>query len=262
MNITGIVITLNEQDKIHDCIQSLWRVCDEVIVVDSVSEDRTVEIAKAAGAKVVIQPFLGYGPQKRLAVPQAKNDWILAVDADEHLQTDAVEAIEKIDFSQDNIAYAFKLKNFVGRKWIKAAGFYPCYKTRLYNRKTSGFSENITHEGITAKKIIRLSGHLTHKTYDSYEDWVDKINKLTTLDALSQQKLGKVSTPGKATRHAIAAFFQKMIFKGGIFQGNDGFLVAITSAFRIYIKYMKLYEMQNASKTSDQTAPDFKRDDL
>lgn len=248
MDITGIVITFNEEDKIGACIESLWSVCNEVIIVDSVSEDRTVEIAEAAGAKVIIQPFLGYGPQKRLAVPKAKNNWILAVDADEHIEQDAVKAIKNIDFSVSENAYAFKLRNFVGTKWIKAAGFYPCYKIRLYNRKTAEFSRNVTHEGITAKKTKKLNAHITHKTYDSYEDWVEKINKLTSLDAISQKQLGNFSSPGKATRHAIAAFFQKMIIKGGMFQGNDGFLVSITSAFRIYLKYMKLYEIQNSEK--------------
>lgn len=255
MDITGIVITYNEEDKIGDCIESLWLVCNEVIVVDSESEDKTVEIAEAAGARVIIQPFLGDGPQKRLAVPEAKNDWILTLDADERLEKDAADAIAKIDFSTNNIAYAFKLRNFVGNKWIRAAGFYPDYKTRLYNRKSARFSKKFTHAKIHTKRKVKLNGHLTHKTYKDYSDWINKINKLTSADAISLSNLNRRATPGKATRHAIAAFLQKMIIKGGILQGNDGFLVALTSAFRIYMKYIKLYEMQSAGvEPSDKPA--------
>jgi glycosyltransferase involved in cell wall biosynthesis len=226
-----------------------------VIVVDSESEDKTVEIAEAAGARVIIQPFLGDGPQKRLAVPEAKNDWILTLDADERLEKDAADAIAQIDFSKTNIAYAFKLRNFVGKKWIRAAGFYPDYKTRLYNRTTAAFNTKKNHAGVTAQKIRKINGHLSHFTYKTYEDWVDQINRRTTRHAIEKHESKEISTPGKATRHAIAAFFQKTIIKGGILQGNDGFLVALTSAFRIYMKYIKLYEMQSAGmEPSDKSA--------
>lgn len=92
--ISGIIITLNEADNVTDCVVSLQRVCDEVIVVDSGSQDDTVALAEAAGARVIHQPYLGDGPQKAFAVPQAAHDWILALDADERLDDDAIAAIQ------------------------------------------------------------------------------------------------------------------------------------------------------------------------
>ena len=125
MPITGIVITLNEAANIAACIRSLQRVCDEVIVVDSLSEDDTVAIAEAHGAHVIAQAYLGDGPQKAHGVPFARNDWILALDADERLADDAVVLIEGLALDDPSQAYAFRRKNYVGNHWIRAAGFYP-----------------------------------------------------------------------------------------------------------------------------------------
>lgn len=90
MKITGSIITLNEENNIKDCIESMLTVCDEIIVVDSESNDKTVEISRSLGAKVYIQPYLGDGPQKAFGVQYASNDWILSIDADERLEQDMI----------------------------------------------------------------------------------------------------------------------------------------------------------------------------
>ena len=96
MAISGLVITFNEEKNIGKCIDALFKVCDEVIIVDSLSKDRTVEIALEKGAKVILQAFLGDGPQRTHGLPHCKNDWILNLDADESVTEDLKESILKV----------------------------------------------------------------------------------------------------------------------------------------------------------------------
>ena len=131
-NITGTIITLNNEHLIEDCITSLKKICNEIIVVDSLSSDKTREIAKKLGAKVFEQEFLGDGPQKKIASTFASNDWIFSLDADERLEDDLINYINSIDIKKNTFdGYSFRRRNYCGTKWIKAAGFYPDRVTRL-----------------------------------------------------------------------------------------------------------------------------------
>lgn len=246
--ITGIIITLNEEKNIKDCILSLDKVCDEIIVVDSLSKDNTVQIAKDLGARVYLQEYLGDGPQKAFGVKYAENDWILSLDADERLEDDLVEKVSSLELDNENIAYAFKRRNFVGSHWIKAAGFYPDYVTRLYNRKTSGYLEKKAHSKVEAPKIKKIKAHITHYTYESYANWVERLCWLSNHDAWAYYKDGKKAKKYKPIWSAIGAFLQKFIVKGGMFQGIDGITVTLTTIFRAYMKYTILNEIH---KTRD-----------
>ena len=123
--ITGTIITLNAEKHILRAIDSLSKICNEIIVLDSESTDSTRDIAYSAGAKVFIQPFLGDGGQKKEASKFSKNDWIFSLDADEYLANDLVEFLKTINLNSDYDSYSFRRKNFCGDEWIKAAGFYP-----------------------------------------------------------------------------------------------------------------------------------------
>ena len=136
MAISGLVITYNEEKMIGKCIDSLFKVCDEVIVVDSFSKDKTVEIAKSKGATVISQKFLGDGPQRTHGLPFCKNDWILNLDADEFLDLDAEAFILKEKYLEGNFdGFSFRIKNFLGDKLIYFAGWYPDHKVRFFNKK-------------------------------------------------------------------------------------------------------------------------------
>ncbi|WP_136064986.1 glycosyltransferase family 2 protein [Modicisalibacter radicis] len=243
MPITGIVITLNEATNIAACIRSLQRVCDEVIVVDSLSEDDTVAIAEAHGARVIAQAYLGDGPQKAHGVPFARNDWILALDADERLDDDAVDLIEGLALDDPALAYAFRRKNYVGRHWIRAAGFYPDAVTRLYNRTTAGYLPKKAHSSVKAPRVEITSAHLRHFTYASLSHWIQRIDALSTRDAWAMKERGVAPSPLRPALHALTATLRKLLFKGGLFQGADGMTVALTTAFHAYMKYAKLNEL-------------------
>jgi len=245
MNISATIIALNEEENIQDCITSVQQVCNEVlVVVDTKTSDRTAQLAEESGAIIFHQEYLGDGPQKACAIPQASNDWILSIDADERLDHDAASLIASLDLTNTkHDAFAFKRRNYVGNHWIKAAGFYPDYVIRLYNRNTAGYVPKKGHAYVAARNIKKLPVHLTHFTYRSYSHWIERINALSSRDAWAMYEQGKRVSKTAPAFHAFIAFLRKFFFKGGIFQGMDGATVTLTTVFRTYFKYLKLLEM-------------------
>ncbi|AHE97966.1 glycosyltransferase family 2 protein [Thioalkalivibrio paradoxus] len=241
--ITATVITLNEEAMIAGCIRSLRPVCDEIIVVDSLSADRTREIAAAEGARVIEQAYLGDGPQKAHGVPFARNDWILSLDADERLEDDAVALIRGLPLDDPRTAYALRRRNFVGNHWIRAAGFYPDSVVRLYHRGTSGYLPRKHHSRVEAPRVRRLKGHIRHFTYEDLSHWIRRIDELSALDAWAMKDRGVRPSGWRPAVHALVALLRKLVFKGGVFQGADGMTVAVTTAFNAYMKYAKLNEL-------------------
>jgi glycosyltransferase involved in cell wall biosynthesis len=249
VNITGTIITLNEAKDIRDCIASLGQLCDEVIVIDSESSDGTVELAREAGARVYVQRYLGDGPQKAFGVQYASHDWVFSLDADERLDADAVAAVRALDLAATGVdAYAFRRKNFVGRHWLKAAGFYPDRVTRLYHKGRAGYLPKKAHSSVAAKRLVELDAHLLHYTYRDYAHWVERINQLSTRDAWAMYERGERPAAYKPALHAVAAVIRKYLLKGGFLQGLDGATVTITTAFHAYMKYLKLIELHEMRK--------------
>lgn len=242
--ITATIITLNEAENIEACIRSVQRICAEVIVVDSGSSDDTVARAEALGAQVHVQPYLGDGPQKHHGVQFARHDWILSIDADERLDEDAVVAIEALDLAGAAVdGYAFKRKNFAGRHWVRAAGFYPDSVVRLYHKGRAAYRPKKAHSSVDAKRVVALDAHIVHFTYRDYAHWVERINALSSRDAWAMYERGVKPSPWAPGLHALAAVIRKYILKGGFLQGLDGATVTITTAFHAYMKYLKLIEL-------------------
>lgn len=240
--ISGTIITFNEEDHIEACIASLRQVCDDIVVVDSLSTDRTCELARAAGARVVSQKYLGEGRQRNITEKEAANDWILALDADERLDDELVTSIRGLGLEDPGTGYSFNRKSYVGQHWIRAPGWYPDYITRLYNRTRAGYEPKFGHAGVIAPAVVKVPGHILHYTYDNLTDWVAKINQVTSLDAQGMFEAGKPHSNWKPAFSALAALFRQLILRGGLFRGVDGRTIAMTSAFRCYMKYLKLNE--------------------
>ena len=253
--ISGTIITLNNENLITDCILSLKKVCNEIIVLDSLSIDKTTEIAKELGAKVYYQAFLGDGPQKKLASSYTSNDWVFSLDADERLEDDLINFVKDLDLGNSNsAAYSFKRRNFCGKKWIKAASFYPDRVTRLYNKSMTNYTMSTSHAYVdSAAKDIDC--HLIHYTYSSYTDWINKINFYSSQSAKTMHIKGVKKSRIRPITHSLFAFFKKMLFKGGIFQGIDGFTVALTTMFNTYMKYIKLNELYDNNKDPSKHFP-------
>ncbi len=241
--ISGTIITRNEEDHIEACIRSLQRVCAEVVVVDSLSTDRTVAIAESLGARVISQAYLGEGPQRNLTEQHARHDWILALDADERLDDEMAATITALALDQPDEAYSFNRKSFVGPRWIRGPGFYPDFVTRLYNKTRAAYEPKPGHAGVKAPRVRRVPGHLMHYTYDGLTDWIAKINWLTSRDAEGMFAAGRPASVTKPARSALGACFRQLILRGGLFRGADGWTITVTSMFRSFMKYQKLNEL-------------------
>ncbi len=235
--ITGTIITLNEEKNIAACIKSLQVVCDEIIVVDSESKDRTVEIAKDLGAIVIIQPYLGDGPQKLFAAKQAKNNWILCLDADERIDDELATSIQQLDLNTSPYdAYFINRKTYIGEEWIKV--WYPEKIARLYNSKTANYKPSIGHATVNHKNSTRLNGHILHYTYEDYDDLANQTTKFCIRDANVYKSKNKKIGPLDPFLHALMAFVRKYIFKKGVLYGESGLTISITTAYRTYMKYV------------------------
>lgn len=245
MAISGLVITYNEEKMIGKCIDALFKVCDEVIIVDSMSTDATVEIAKSKGAIVVSQSFLGDGPQRTHGLPYCKNDWILNLDADEFLDKDAEDFILKEKYLiGDFDAFSFRVKNFLADKLIDFAGWYPDHKVRFFNKKTASPSVSKVHQKIIAKNEKRVSVHILHYGWQSLEQIISKKNQYSGWHAQQLFDQGKRVNAFKPVLNGLVAFIRCYFFKKGFMNGLDGLSISMIQGFFSYMKYAKLIKIQ------------------
>lgn len=243
MKITANIITLNEEKNIEAAIRSVEGVCDEVLVVDSLSTDRTCEIAESLGAKVIKQAYLGDGMQKAFGVAHAKNVWILSIDADERLDSNAIAAIKKLDLEHTSYdAFSFARKTYVGKAFIKL--WYPDRVTRLYKSSACGFTTAGGHARVDTKNVKALDADMLHYSYADYGEMIQTSHKFITRGAKIAHAQGKRASSFDPFTHGIGALFKALILKGGAFHGINGWNVAIISAFSSYMKYALMLEMQ------------------
>ena len=253
MNISGLVITFNEEKSIGKCVEALFKVCNEVIVIDSFSKDNTVTIAKNKGAKVVSQAFLGDGPQRTHGLQFCKNDWILNLDADEFLDNDAELFIKQNKYLEGDFdAFSFRVKNFLGDELIDFSGWYPDYKVRFFNKQTATPSNSKVHQKIIATNEKKVAVHILHYGWDSFEQIVAKKNQYSTWHANQLFDQGKRINSFKPVLNGTLAFLRCYFFKRGIFNGLDGITIALIQGFFSYMKYAKLLKLQKIEKNKTE----------
>ena len=242
-NISACIISFNEEKKIEECLQSLQPVVDEIIVVDSLSSDRTREIAGKYTDKVFEQSFLGHIEQKNLAVDKARNDWILSLDCDERLSEKLQQSILAIkDHLDDADAYCMSRKTYYIYRWLNHC-WYPDIKTRLFNRKTSRWGGTNPHDHIVTqgRNIVRLEGDIYHYSFDSISDHLQTIDKFTEIGADELIRKNKRFNIFSPLTHATWIFIKLYILKRGFLDGFAGLTVSVLSYMHVYIKYSKAY---------------------
>lgn len=240
MKISATIITLNEERNLARAIESL-RCCDEIVVVDSGSADRTTEIAEKLGARVVECPWRGYAAQKNFASEQAAHDWILSIDADESL-SEALEAeiwhIKKSGPEFD--AYTMpRLAQYLGR-WILHSGWYPDRKMRLFDRRKAKWEGDYVHESVIVKgKIGHLESNLLHFTCDSLSEHLRTLDRYTTLAAEQIVDQKQDVALYKLVANPLWTFFNTYFLKRGFLDGVEGLCIAYMAAFYNFLKYAK-----------------------
>jgi len=248
--VSVIVITRNEEHNIRECLESIkW--ADEIVVVDSKSEDKTVEIAKKFTEKVFIKDWEGYGQARNFALLQCRNDWVLWLDADERVTPELKREIEKALQSAGNEIAGFSMPRracFLGT-WIKHCGWYPARVVRLFRKEKAKFSEDKVHEKIIIDgKILRLKSDILHYTDPNLEHYLKKLNTYTSLSAeeyIAQQKDFSIF---KLVFNPLWIFVRMYIIKLGFLDGVAGFVLCVLSAYHVFIKYAKLWELSRQLK--------------
>jgi glycosyltransferase involved in cell wall biosynthesis len=244
MKITATIITLDEERNIQRAIESL-RCSDEILIVDSGSVDRTVELAQKLGARVIEASWPGYAAQKNWAAEQAAHDWILSLDADEAL-SEALEAeiwnLKKNGPQAD--AYTMpRLAKYLGR-WIFHSGWYPDRKIRLYNRRKARWVGGFVHESVQVDgKIGHLDANILHFTCESLSEHMKTLERYTTLAA---QELAASKTPigwWQMLLDPLWTFFRTYFLKLGFRDGLEGLIIAYMASFYTFLKYAKARNM-------------------
>ena len=248
MRITATIITIDEERNIARAIESL-RCCDEILIVDSGSVDRTVELAEKLGARVIEAGWLGFAAQKNRAAEQASHDWILSLDADEAIG-EALEAeiwnLKKSGPQYD--AYTMpRMARYLGR-WILHSGWYPDYKLRLFNRRSGTWEGAYVHESVEVSgRIATLPGEILHYTCNSLDEHRARIEFYTDLAAKEMFERGEsVSLLGR-TLGPPWVFLNTYVFRLGMLDGWPGYLIAKMAARYVRRKYTKLANLQKAA---------------
>ena len=242
MSVSVVVITKNEADVIERCLRSVdW--ADEVIVLDSGSTDRTVEISQKLGARIsVTEDWPGFGPQKNRALKQATGDWVLSLDADEWVTPDLRDEILNM-ISRPDGASAFRfprLSSFCGR-FMRHSGWWPDYVTRLFRRGAARFSDDVVHERVIVEgKTGTLREPIMHETYVDLDEMLQKMNSYSSLAAQKMRHGGRKAGLAGAVLRGLWAFIRTYFLRGGFLDGREGFMLAVAIAEGTYYRYAKL----------------------
>jgi len=243
LKISVIVITKDEEKNITDCLKSVeW--ADEIIVVDAVSSDKTVELAKRFTDKVFTKEWEGYVPQKKYALSLAGNQWVLSLDADERITPTLKNEISNIN--PGGIAgYKIRRRNFLLDKEITSCGWGNDYQLRLFLKGKTDLTDRLVHEGFTVDgKVARLENPMLHYTFSSFSDYLNKINYYTSLKAEELFKKNKKVTGWTIFSHTFSAFFLFFINKRGFKDGVYGLIISLLHSVSTMMNYIKLWELQ------------------
>ena len=245
--ISVVIITLNEEKNIERCLKSIQGVADEVIIIDSGSKDKTIEIAAKYSAIVLKKEWMGYSGQKNYGNAAATNDIILSLDADESLSDELKNNILEIKKNDIAGVYGFsRLTNYCGT-FVKHGGWYPDFKIRIFNRKKVSWSGHI-HEnliGFSQDEIKALQGDCLHYSYYSEEEHWKQAEKFSILAAEDLYNRGKKSSVFKLFFSPMVRFVSGYFLKLGFLDGRAGFKIAYISSVATKIKYQKLNELWN-----------------
>lgn len=242
--LSVILITRDEASHVRAALDSVaW--ADERVVVDSGSTDETVALARAAGARVEVRDWPGYGAQRNHAAALASHDWILALDADERVSPALGEEIRTLLASEPAEA-GFRMRRvtwYLGR-WIRTTDWYPDWKLRLYDRRRARWTLEPVHESVEADGPVGgLKAELQHYAYRDIAHHLTTINRYTTLAAERLASLGRHSSPGSGAVQAGAAFLRNYVWRRGFADGAAGFVVSATNAYYVWLKHVKLWEI-------------------
>ncbi|MFI5156710.1 MAG: glycosyltransferase family 2 protein [Chitinophagales bacterium] len=246
-NVSIVIITFNEEKNIRRCLESVQGIADEIVVVDSLSTDRTKSICQEFGTRFIEQKFLGYIEQKNFALDQATHDFVLSLDADEAVSGELAASINKIKEQTNVDGYRMnRLTNFCG-KWIRHGSWYPDTKLRLFNRKKGRWGGTNPHDRVVMEdeaSVSKIKGDILHYSYNSIEELIAQMNHFTSIQAEAMFLQGKKTSSMNLVLNPMVAFISGYFLKAGFLDGKEGLLIARAVSYATLIKYMKLLYLQ------------------
>jgi glycosyltransferase involved in cell wall biosynthesis len=248
VKLSAVIITFNEEKNIRRCIESLQKVADEILVVDSFSNDKTEENCKSLGVRFLQNSFEGHIQQKNFAMAHASFDTILSLDADEELSSELQRSILAVKTNWQADAYRMnRLTSYCG-KWIRHCGWYPDNKIRLWNRKKGNWKGENPHDRVVMddhEKGIAIAGDILHYSYYSFSALVNQTEKFSTIAAREAFTNGKkIFFPFHVVVYPLLRFLNVYFLKLGVLDGKAGFVISVMDSFYRFSKYNKLYTLQ------------------
>jgi glycosyltransferase involved in cell wall biosynthesis len=242
--LSAIIITKNEEANIAACLDGLV-FCDERIVVDAGSADRTVAIATKKGARVVSRDWQGFGAQKNFALSLAQGEWVLSIDADERVSPALAHEIERAIADGRADGYEIpRLSSFVGRA-MRHSGWFPDHVLRLFRRGKARFSDDLVHERVICDgPVARLGEQLAHHSVTQLEEAISRIDRYSTAGAEMLIASGRRVSFASGITHGLWSFLRAYVLRLGFLDGREGFLLAVANAEGTYYRYMKAWLIQ------------------
>jgi len=258
--LSAVLITRNAAAQLPDCIASLG-FCDEVVVVDSGSEDGTALLAARLGARVIESEWRGFGPQKQYAVAQARHDWVLCVDADERVDKRLRASIAAVTRPRSGIpgtqsepaptfaAYRFaRCNRFMGR-YLRHGEGYPDWSLRLFDRRRARWSDDAVHEKVLVEGPVgTLAGDLLHDSAESLDAYMAKQNRYSTLAAEAALKAGRRASAAQLLLSPAARFVKFYFLRGGFLDGLPGLVHILVGCSASFAKYAKMLAFQRSER--------------
>ena len=254
--VSVTIITRDEEQNLRRCLESLGNWVGEIVVLDCGSTDRTLEIAREFGARVHVEEFRGHVRQKDRAVQLAEHDWILALDADEELSSELKEAVGRALESTPPEVAAFRVArktHYLGR-FIEHGGWWPEWRVRLFDRRRAHWTGRDPHDRVEVEsgEVRDLEGALHHYNYRDVRHHMEKVNRYTTTMARELHGEGRPFRLRDALLRPPARFLKMYLLKQGFRDGWRGFAIATIAAYYVFLKYVKLWELEQAP---DQAPP-------
>ncbi len=244
--VSATVITCNEEANIEEALQSLdW--ADEIVIVDSGSRDRTLDICNRYTDRIFTRSWSGFVDQKAHAVTCAKHDWIISLDADERIGPELKIEISRLRREGFRCAgYRIPRVAFFMGRWIRHGDWYPDYQLRLFDRRMGSWRGGRVHESVKLQQGTTgmLRSEILHYTYRSISEYIHRLETYSNLAAQDARERGKTSSAVRLLGNPFATFLKAYLLKRGFLDGAPGLMVAVMGAISVYFKYAKLYELQ------------------
>jgi glycosyltransferase involved in cell wall biosynthesis len=249
------IIARNEEAQIGDCLESV-RWADEIVVVDTGSVDRTLEICHKYTPHVDSRLWEGYVPAKNAALELATGDWILSLDADERVSDglrQEIAALQHQPMATLAAGYAIPRRNYLWGRWLRYGGLYPDYQIRLFKRGKGGFKARRVHESVAVDgRVERLQHAIQHHSYQGIGDVIQRLERYTDLAALDLRDQGQPFRVTALVMCPLGRFLRNYVLKQGFRDGTPGLIMAVSYAYSVFVREVKLWEMTQSHGAGPQ----------